>query len=267
MAEPRTISEEEQRQITRVCAQATILLLQHGAESALAETVCRRLGLALGLEVVEVVLVANGITLTTICRGQCCTTVRRNSDRGINMHVVTEVQRALLRVEAGQFDLDGFSGRLAEIQPLRYNRWLVAVMVGLSCAAFARLGQLAHGQALEWGTLAWAFAGSGVAMLVRQTLAHAGFNPLVNFALAAFVATSIAAQGVLHGWVGNPRLAMAASVLLLVPGYPLINAVSDMVKGYVNTGLSRAGTALLLLLASCGGIVLAMTVWNTWTWL
>jgi hypothetical protein len=35
----------------------------------------------------------------------------------------------------------------------------------------------------------------------------------------------------------------------------------------VNTGLSRAGTALLLLLASCGGIVLAMTVWNTWTWL
>jgi uncharacterized membrane protein YjjP (DUF1212 family) len=267
MAEPRQISEEEQRQITRVCAQATLLQLQHGAESALAETVCRRLGLALGLEEVEVVLVANGITLTTIFRGQCCTTVRRNSDRGLNMQVVTEVQRALLRLEAGEFDLAGVSARLADIQPFRYNRWWVALMVGLSCAAFARLGQLGQGEALEWGTLGWAFAGSSLAMVVRQTLGHHGFNPLVTFALAAFVASSVAAQGVLHGWVGNPRLAMAASVLLLVPGYPLINAVSDMVKGYVNMGLSRAGTALLLLLASCGGIVLAMTVWNTWTWL
>ena len=267
MAEPRIISQDEQRQITRVCAQSSIMLLQHGAESALAESVCCRLGMALGMDEVELILMANGLTLTTISRGHCFTTVRRNVDRGLNMHVVTEVQRAMLRVEEGELDLAGLTATLADIQPQRYNRWLVSLMVGLSCAAFARLGQLARGDDIDFGTLALTFVASAVAMHMRQILGHAKFNPFVNFAVAAFVATSIAAQGVIYGWGANPKQAMAACVLLFVPGYPLINAVSDMVKGYINTGISRATTALMLLLASCGGIVLAMTVWKTWTWL
>ncbi|MEA7931734.1 threonine/serine exporter family protein, partial [Salmonella enterica subsp. enterica serovar Montevideo] len=37
----------------------------------------------------------------------------------------------------------------------------------------------------------------------------------------------------------TPTIAMAASVLLLVPGFPLINSVADMFKGHINTGLAR----------------------------
>jgi uncharacterized membrane protein YjjP (DUF1212 family) len=243
------------------------MLLQHGAESALVESVARRLGLALGMDTVEIALMANGITITTITGGHCHTTVRRNLDRGINMHVVTEVQRTMLQVEEKTLDLAGVSRRLDAIKPLRYPRWLVSVMVGLSCAAFARLGLLARGAEADLNTYLLTFVASAVAMQVRQHLAHLHFNPLVNFAAAAFVATSIAAQGVIHGWVDNPKIAMSACVLLFVPGFPLINAVSDMVKGYINTGISRGVMAVLLLLACCSGIVLAMTVWNAWTWL
>ena len=60
---------------------------------------------------------------------------------------------------------------------------------------------------------------------------------------------------------------MAASVLMLVPGFPLINAVSDMVKGYMNTGISRWAVATMLSIATCGGILLATSVWNVWNWL
>ncbi|MBW8780782.1 MAG: threonine/serine exporter ThrE family protein [Verrucomicrobia bacterium] len=257
----------DQREITRLCAQTGVMLLQHGAESALVESVARRLGLALGMDSLEVALMANGITVTTICEGRCHTTVRRNIDRGINMHVVTEVQRTMLLAEEKQLDLAGVGRRLGEIQPFRYPRLLVSVMVGLSCAAFARLGLLARGGEADFGTFLLTFIASGVAMQVRQYLAHLHFNPLVNFAAAAFVATSIAAQGVIHGWVDSPKVAMSACVLLFVPGFPLINAVSDMVKGYINTGISRGVMAVLLLLACCGGIICAMTAWNTWTWL
>jgi uncharacterized membrane protein YjjP (DUF1212 family) len=243
------------------------MLMQHGAESALAESVARRLGLALGVNEVEIALMANGLTLTTLHNGRSFTTVRRTLDRGLNMHSVTEVQRTMLLAEEGKLDLAAVAVRLDQIKPFRYNRLLVSVMVGLSCAAFARLGLLAKEAPMDWGTCALTLVASGVAMHVRQTLAHMHMNPLVNFAMAAFVATSIAAQGVIYGWVANPKLAMAACVLLFVPGYPLINSVSDMVKGYVNTGIARATMAVLLLLASCGGIVLGMTVWKTWIWL
>jgi uncharacterized membrane protein YjjP (DUF1212 family) len=258
---------DDQREVTRLCAQAGLMLLQHGAESALVESVARRLGLALGMDAVELVLLANGITITTIRDGCCHTTVRRNLDRGINMHAVTEVQRTMLLAEEKQLDAVGVARRLDEIKPFRYPRWLVSVMVGLSCAAFARLGLLARGAEADVWTYVLTFAASAVAMQVRQWLASLHFNPLVNFAAAAFVATSIAAQGVIHGWVDSPKVAMSACVLLFVPGFPFINAVSDMVKGYINTGISRGLMAVLLLLACCAGIVLAMTVWNIWTWL
>lgn len=267
MTEPRSISEPEQRAITGVCAQTCVLLMQHGAESALAESVARRLGIALGMDEVEIALMVNGVTITTLHQGRFATTVRRNIDRGLNMHMVTEVQRTMLLAEAGELDFPGVVDRLAAIKPFRYNRWLVSLMVGLSCAAFARLTMLARDLPMSWDTCLITFVASGVAMQVRQTLGHLHFNPFVNFAAAAFVATSIAAQGVIYGWVDHPKLAMSACVLLFVPGYPLINAVSDMVKGYVNTGIARAAFAVLLMLASCAGIVLAMTVWKTWTWL
>jgi len=66
----------------------------------------------------------------------------------------------------------------------------------------------------------------------------------------------------LHQIGAMPRIAMASCVLLLVPGFPMINSVSDMVKGYINTGLSRGMMAVLLGSATSAGIFLAMTVWH-----
>jgi uncharacterized membrane protein YjjP (DUF1212 family) len=258
---PRTLSEPEQREITRLSIQTGLLLMQHGAESALVENVTRRLGLALGAESVEVAIMANALTVTTLAGGNSMTTVRRNEDRGINMHMITEAQRVMLDVEAGQLDLQGAVRRLEAIQPYRYPRWIVVLMIGVSCACFARL---AHA---DWIGCGLTFAASAIAMAVRQQVGHMHFSPLVNFFVTAFVATSVAAQGLVYEWGTTPKIAMAASCLLLVPGVPLINSISDMVKGYINTGISRWTMATLLTIATCGGIVLAMNVWKVWAWL
>lgn len=254
------LSEPEQRAITRLCIETGLTLMQHGAESALVETVTRRLGLALGVERVEIALMSNALVVTTLSEHHCITTVRRNEDRGINMHMVTETQRAMLEVEAGTLDRAGYRARLAALKPLRYPRWLVTLMVGLSCACFARLAKA------DWAGCGLAFVAASAAMYLRLFIAQLHFNPLVNFFVSAFVATSIAGQGVLYKIGAKPEIAMATCVLLFVPGFPLINCVSDMVKGYMNTGVSRGMWAILLSAATCGGILLAMSVWNVWGW-
>ena len=250
-----------QRELARLCVQTGLLLMQHGAESALVESIVRRLGVALGADSVEVAIMANAITVTLLCGSKSTTTVRRNEDRGINMHMVTEVQRAMLCVEAGDLDLAGYRARIDGLRPLRYPRWLISVMIGFSCASFAAL---AGGDLHSCGLV---FVASGVAMYVRLLLVLLHFNPIVNFFLAAFIATSIAVQGALHKFGETPKIAMASCVLLLVPGFPMINAVSDMVKGYINTGISRATMAVLLAASTCAGIMLAMQIWNVWGWL
>lgn len=256
-----SLSESEQRDTTRLCATTALLLMQHGAEAALVEGTVRRLGIALGVDSVEMALMASAIVITTLSENHCITTVRRNEDRGINMHVIIEIQRAVLDTEAGVLDRDGCRERLEAIRPLRYPRWLTAVVVGVACACFARLA------GADLISCLVTLVASASAMFLRLYLASLHFSPLITFFAAAFVATSIAGQSLLLGFGLAPKTAMAASVLMLVPGFPLINSVSDMVKGYMNTGISRWAVATMLSAATCGGILLATSVWNVWGWL
>ncbi len=56
--------------------------------------------------------------------------------------------------------------------------------------------------------------------------------------------------------------AMAASVLLLVPGFPLINSVGMFKATYYCRAGARWAIASLLTLATCVGVVMSMTVWG-----
>ena len=92
-------------------------------------------------------------------------------------------------------------------------------------------------------------------------------HPQINFCVTAFVATTISGLLLtLPTFNHTPTVAMAASVLLLVPGFPLINAVADMFKGHINTGLARWAIASLLTLATCVGVVMSMTLWGLRGW-
>ncbi|TCL06475.1 uncharacterized membrane protein YjjP (DUF1212 family) [Sodalis ligni] len=261
MATVKEMSEDHQRVITRLCIECAILLLQHGAESMLVEQLSTRLGLALGVERVESSISANAVVLTTINKDFCLTSTRKNNDRGINMHVVTQVQHIVIMAEHHLLDAEDVAKRLGNIRPLRYPRWLMVCVVGLSCGCFSRLN------GGGWDAFAVTLCASGLAMYVRQLLTARQMNPLINFCITAFVATS--ASGLLMRlpvFHDTSLVAMPASVLLLVPGFPLINAVADMFKGHINTGLARWTMASLLTLSICIGIVLAMAVWDFKGW-
>lgn len=98
-ATERPEPHRQQREITRLCIQCALLLLQHGAESTVVEQLSTRLGLALGMDSVESSISANAVVLTTLSHGACLTTTRKNVDRGINMQVVTEVQHIVILAE------------------------------------------------------------------------------------------------------------------------------------------------------------------------
>lgn len=132
-------SSFRQREITRTCAQVAQMLLQHGAESTLIVQMAQRLGFALGIDSVECALTPNAVIITTLYDHNCITTVRKNLDKGINMQVVTEVQRLVIMAEKGLYDLQQIRKKLDGIKPLKYNRFVVVTMIGLSCACFAHL--------------------------------------------------------------------------------------------------------------------------------
>ena len=256
------LDEEAQHEVTRLCVQSALLLLQYGAESNLVVGVSTRLGYALGATRVECTLTANSIVLTTVFDRYCITTARRNVDRGVNMTVVSSVQRIMLAAEEGRLDRVGVHEALeaAQQQTRVYAPWLVLLMVALSCACFARLS------GADWPVCALTFAASVCGMRVRQWLGGLHFNAMLVFMATAFVTSLVAGLG-LHFQVGNDaHIAMASAVLMLVPGFPLINSLSDVLKGFMNMGIGRWALATVLTLGSSLGIVMALAVLGIDSW-
>ena len=158
------MDQEYQRAVTRICVETALLLLQHGAESAVVVQMAQRLGVALGIESVECALTANAVLLTTLSKQHCITTVRKNVDKGINMQIVTDVQHIVVAVEHHLYDLSMAQKKLDKLKPLKYNRYLVVFMIGLSCASFAHLS------GGDMTICAITFIASAIAMFVRQEI-------------------------------------------------------------------------------------------------
>ncbi|MDF0533244.1 threonine/serine exporter family protein [Shewanella sp. A32] len=243
---------DTQNDITRQVVRAAQLLLAYGAESDLVEELSQRLGQALGLASVELSISSNSLVLTSLVHGRCVTTTRRIRQHGINMAVVCELQRICLLTEKGLYGPNDVRKRLAHIHPRTYPKWVLIPFVALSCGSFCHLS---GGDATACSIT---FFASAIGMYVRLAMAAKHFNVLVNFAVTAFVTSMLAQVGFMYPLTTTPRLSVAASVLMLVPGFPMINAISDMVKGHMNVGIARWGQATLMTVASVIGITIAM---------
>ena len=84
------------------------------------------------------------------------------------------------------------------------------------------------------------------------------FNQFLIVTATAFIAGVIASTATLFHLSPHPQLALASSVLMLVPGVPLINSVEDLITGHMVTGVVRGIVAGLISLSIALGLLLAM---------
>lgn len=259
------ISYHQQQRITRLCIRCALLLMQFGVESAVVVDLTKRLGVALGVDGVECGLSFNAVTLTTLYQGRCITTVRNTVHQGINVSILVHIQQIVLQAEqfkSAQITIlstdeqDQFIERTTiafdTMGRAAYPNHLVSLFVGLSCACFAYL----NGGGLAIAAVT--FLAGCVAMRMRMYLSAHHFNPFVVVIITAFVATLLGAMAYFLKLGDNADIAVAASVLLLVPSFPIINSLSDILKGYINMGVGRWMFATMLTLSACVGIVIAL---------
>ena len=144
--------------------------------------------------------------------------------------------------------LDAIRHKFEEIvSKPRINPWFVLFMVGLANMSFCRL----------FGGGIWAmlivFTSTLVGFYLRQHLMHRGVNHYVVFIVSAFVASLCASSALTLG-IDSAEIALATSVLYLVPGVPLINGVIDITDGRIQIGISRLVNALMLIICIAIGM-------------
>ncbi|GAP62175.1 hypothetical protein ARMA_0598 [Ardenticatena maritima] len=95
---------------------------------------------------------------------------------------------------------------------------------------------------------------------MRLTMAQRAFNPLLVTLATAFTAGVVVLLLVRLPLTAKPQTALTASVLLLVPGVPLINAAEDLITGHLVIGWARGVQGGLISMAIALGLWLAMSL-------
>ena len=96
------------------------------------------------------------------------------------------------------------------------------------------------------------FSATITGFYLKQQMQAKKINHYVVFIVSAFVASLCASTALIFDTTSE--IAMATSVLYLVPGVPLINGVIDVVEGYVLTGFARLTEASLLIVSIAIGL-------------
>jgi uncharacterized membrane protein YjjP (DUF1212 family) len=250
------LDHSELEHIAMAALEVGRLLIETGARAEIVHEDSSLVAHGLGADHVDV---RSGYASLDITVARGASTVTRMTEVGA--HGVNYLLGHAIRNFAQQISRGGLTASkgLEELTRLKRDTphrapWLVAFAVGIACASFGRL------LGIDWPAFMPVAVAGAIGQTVRQQMLHRGANVFVLAGAVAFVSSSLGELGA--KWAGSTSvsLAMIASVLLLVPGVPALNAQSDIMEGYPTLGTARAVCVIVLLTFIAVGILLARAV-------
>lgn len=173
------------------------------------------------------------------------------SPRPVSFRLNTELSKLSWRACDEHLSFDEltacYRALLAESPAL--NDWMVLALVGLANAAFCGLFDGDCWACAMVAVATWAGYGIKISMLRRR------LNVFGVWFVCAFASSMVASLCGIVPLERTPDIAVATSVLYLVPGVPLINGVIDIVEGHILVGFSRLVDALLLVCCIAFGLL------------
>lgn len=229
-------------------------LLAGGMASYRVKWAMARTAQRLGLDSFISVVSFTDIIATATLEGRYRTRITQPVHVGVNVDHLYRTQRMVETFPQSITAAEVFE-QLARIRargPL-YGPLTNALAAGIACAAFAFLNQ--SGPVEMLAVLIAAAVGQGL----RRHLSHRAWNHLLITLLAAAVSSSLyfAAVGLptVAGWLPELRTGgYLSAVLYLVPGFPLITGILDLVRADYAAGLARLAYVSLMMFAAGASI-------------
>jgi uncharacterized membrane protein YjjP (DUF1212 family) len=214
----------------------------------------------MGFDAVSASLSLDNITATVHRSDERATSMREIGLPGINVSRIAELEQLAKGAEPGQTPRD-IAVKLAEIEsmPPRYFSALIAAAVGVASGGFAFLNGAA---AVE---MAAAAIGGGIGQWFRSWLSRRHLNQYGTAALSAIAASGLyvlaaaLARRAGFDFLHYPS-GFIASVLFLIPGFPLLAALFDLLQYQTVAAVSRMAYGVMMLLAVALGLSIVIAV-------
>lgn len=235
------------------------VILENGGETYRAEDTVLRMARALGLNEPDAFGVPSGLFISfTDENGERQTSVNRVHAGGTNLWRVDAVNQISRRLSEGELPPAELLGELEKAASLgkKGTFWHAPLSAMLTAAAFAFMFD---GNA--WDILISALC-AGVTPLFPLLLRRGRDETLIMLLVGSFVCTLVPLCFHRLTGLGLPESMIAGALMPLVPGLSMTNAVQDVLRGDMVSGVAHGARALLTAALIAGGALMGTHLMN-----
>lgn len=221
----------------------------------------RRICEAYGMEITMTIFASNIIlTLSDPEQDEICTEVVHIRQLPVSFELNAELSALSWKVLDNRQGIKEVKEEYDRIlNKPRMNTWLVTLLVSVANACFCRLFDG------DWGAMILVFictfSGFPLLRLIKkQGVDHSLAVILVSF-FSSFACLGLASLPPFAGYV-DVTVAVATSVLFMVPGVPLITGVIDIFENHILIGIARLMRAILIVLCLAVGLSISMIIFR-----
>ncbi|MBM7572579.1 threonine/serine exporter family protein [Aquibacillus albus] len=245
---------DHKNEITKVCILAGKLMLQSGAETYRVEDTMIRIAASYGIENPQSFVTPTGILFSI--QDTDPTSFVRIVERSTDLHKVTLVNSVSRKISSGELSVAQASQRLKEIEK-QTHAYSIPVQVMAASVTSGSFAIMFNGQ---WSDFIPALITGGIGY---STVVYSHRVVEIRFFAEFFAAVMIGliAYCFLFFGIGNELdKIIIGSVMPLVPGLLITNAVRDLMAGHLVSGLSKGAEAFLTAFAIGAGIAVVLSI-------
>lgn len=246
--------KEDAHKILSIATLAGTMILENGGEVYRAEDTATRICQSReNINDVDVFATPNALFVSFNFKGDIITNLKRSKNPSINLnkiHMVNEFSRSFVN---NDLNLDDARAKLMEIKNYKSQSKLNKVIPGtIASIAFSFILGGGIGEALATGISSF----SMLLLLDKITKLRLAF--FINSFIGAFLASIFAYLTVLLNISNDLDIIVIASIMTLVPGVSITNAMRDSLSGDFVSGLTRLTEAIVISLAIVMGVGLVL---------
>lgn len=245
------------KDITSFIADYASVLLGSGVHCTRVVRNSRRICESFGLDI-HMTVFASSIILTLVDpeEDDMCTEVVVIPQLPVSFELNSELSALSWRVYDKPMPIEDLQAEYkALVSKPRINSWAVTFLVSLANACFCRLfgGDL--------GAMTVVFFSTVLGFRLLRTLKKRGLDHFLSVIIVSFVSSTLASVSLLFDQV-SANVAVATSVLFMVPGVPLITGVIDILENHTLIGFARLIRALLIVICLAVGLSFSMVIFQ-----
>lgn len=242
--------------IMEVCLLAGKIMLQSGGETYRVEDTMMRIAAAFGIEQTHSYVTPTGIIFSAEGEEPTKTKLIRISERSTDLKKVAMVNSISRSIVGGELDLNEAHKQLKELETMNLMFPLVIQVAAASLASGCFMIMFKG----VWIDFIPALVSGGIGYLSFVYLQRLAPIKFFSEFIAAFVIGLLAFLFVHLGYGQQVDKIIIGSVMPLVPGLLLTNAIRDLMAGHLVAGLSKGAEAFLTAFAIGAGIAVVVSI-------